>query len=75
MDKLSKESPATFEKIINVGLKIEKFAKDEDLPALSMLIEENTKNLNYLSYFVKEAYLSALNFKYIFVRKKNMHVL
>lgn len=63
LDKLSKENPKKFEEVINVGVSIEKFAKDEDIENLTMLIDANTKNLNYLSYFVKEAFLTALNFK------------
>ena len=47
-------------------MQIEKNSREEDLNALSSVIEENKKNLNYLSCFVKEAFLSALNFKYIF---------
>jgi hypothetical protein len=63
LNKLSKEKPKLFEEIINVGMMIEKLSKEEDIPALTSLIEANTNNLNYLSYFVKEAFLSALNFK------------
>jgi len=64
LNKLSSESPKLFEEIVNIGSLIEKYSKDEDLPGLSSLIESNKKHLNYLSCFVKEAFLSALNFKY-----------
>lgn len=63
VEKLSKENPKLFEEVVNVGSLIEHLAKNEEIEKLSALINENVKNLNYLSCFVKEAFLSALNFK------------
>lgn len=63
LQSLSKENPKKFEEVINIGSSIESFSNNEDVDNLSKLIDQNVKNLNYLSCFVKEAFLSALNFK------------
>lgn len=60
---MSKKDPKLFEDLINKGVQIVSLSKNEDIDGLASFFEANKQYLSYFSFFVKDAFLSALNFK------------